>query len=288
MKYFLITTEHLETGLWFVEDEDYKTGVNYVAIVSFLTGVKILAFILMSNHVHFLVACNGRKDAEAFIAEFKKRYSFYLSRKRGIRELLRDNPVDIREVFIGDESFERAVAYIQMNCVAANICLTPAEYPWGTGNCFFKLSPTSGRKLGALSARAKRVVLHTTEALPDQWILTDSGFIAPDSFVDINFTESIFRTPKRMNYFLLSSSKAKKQLLQKESSFPSFRDDVLSSASEDICRSLFQKRSITELTEEQKAVLIWHLKSRLGADVTQIARITRLDYSAIAKILEEF
>ena len=91
-----------------------------------------------------------------------------------------------------------------------------------------------------------------------------------------------------MNYFLMSSSKAKRQLLQKESSLPSFRDDVLSSASEDICRSLFLKRSITELTEEQKAVLIWHLKSRLGADVKQIARITRLDYSAIAKILEEF
>ena len=50
------------------DDEDFKTGMNYAATVAFLVGVNVLAFILMSNHVHFVLACSGEK-ARAFITE---------------------------------------------------------------------------------------------------------------------------------------------------------------------------------------------------------------------------
>ena len=62
MTFFLITTDHLEDRLWFRDDEDFKTGMNYAATVAFLLGVNVLAFILMSNHVHFVLACS---EAEA-------------------------------------------------------------------------------------------------------------------------------------------------------------------------------------------------------------------------------
>ena len=53
--YWLVTTEHLKKGLWFRDDEDYRVGMNYVAIASFVYGVMVLAFVLMSNHVHFVL-----------------------------------------------------------------------------------------------------------------------------------------------------------------------------------------------------------------------------------------
>lgn len=31
-KIFLLTTEHLEDGLWFRDEEDFKVAMNYVAI----------------------------------------------------------------------------------------------------------------------------------------------------------------------------------------------------------------------------------------------------------------
>ena len=56
-KIYLLTTGHLEDGLWFREDEDYRIGMNYAAIASFAYGVMVLAFVLMSNHVHFVLYC---------------------------------------------------------------------------------------------------------------------------------------------------------------------------------------------------------------------------------------
>ena len=71
MGFYFITTEHLDDRLWFKDDEDYKVGMNYVAVVSYKSGVIVVAFILMSNHVHFLIYCRNRKEAEDFINEYK-------------------------------------------------------------------------------------------------------------------------------------------------------------------------------------------------------------------------
>ena len=67
MKYFFITTKHLENSVWFREEEDYKVGMNKVALVSGRLGIKIISFILMSNHVHYLISCTNREEAKQFI-----------------------------------------------------------------------------------------------------------------------------------------------------------------------------------------------------------------------------
>ena len=121
-KYYLVTTEHLEEALWFREDEDFVTGMNYVAIQAALTPrVIILVFILMSNHVHF-VLYGTKKEVEAFVNSFKSRYALYMRRKYGVKEFLRRNKLDIKEISKEEvEALERSLAYVQMNCVAANI-----------------------------------------------------------------------------------------------------------------------------------------------------------------------
>ena len=125
---YLVSTDHLEDQIWFRDDADFKVGMNYVALIAAMMGIRILAFVLMSNHVHFVLE-GTREEALAFITEFKRRYSKYVQRKYGIRELLRSNGVDIRPVGLEEESLERAIAYVQMNCVAANICVHPLQYP---------------------------------------------------------------------------------------------------------------------------------------------------------------
>ena len=52
----------------------------------------------------------------------KSRYSKYLNHKYGTAEFLRRNKVTIEEVSTLNEGLEKAIAYTQMNCVAANIC----------------------------------------------------------------------------------------------------------------------------------------------------------------------
>ena len=287
MTFFLITTDHLETRLWFLDDDDFKTGMNYVATVAFMFGVRIIAFILMSNHVHFVLECT-RELALRFITEFKRLYSRYLNQRHGTKELLRGNGVDIQELRLGDESLERAIAYVQMNCVAANICLEPAAYPWGTGRTFFQVSAKRGQCLGALSARRKNKLLHSKMILPAGWMLGEDSYILPESYVPVRFVESLFRTPRRMQYFLQSSSKAKRVLDRIEKDLPAFRDQVILAAIPDLCHSLFQKRSIEELDIQQRTELARQIRYRFSADIHQIARVSGIPYQQIAILLESF
>ncbi|MBR5075516.1 MAG: hypothetical protein IKX28_00690 [Bacteroidales bacterium] len=287
MTFFLITTDHLETRLWFRDDEDFKTAMNYVAIVAYALGIDILAFILMSNHVHFILSC-FEEEARRFITEFKRLFSHYLSRKYQTREQLRENGVDIQPLVLGDESLERAIAYVQMNCVAANVCINSADYPWGTGNCFFRAAPDKGRRLGDISRRAQVRLLHSKQELPSGWVLGEEGYILPGSYVNIGFVESLFRSPKRMNFFLQNSSKAKQRLALREMDLPSFRDQIILPAISDLCQSLFHKREIKELDEEQLPALIAQIRRRFNADAKQIARVTGIPYQEIARMLQAF
>ena len=153
IEFYLVTSDHLTESIWFRDDQDFKVGMNQVAIISISTDIKVLAFILMSNHVHLVLQCTEEK-AEWFINELKRRYSEYLSRRYGTRDHLRLNDADIRQVFIEDESLERAIAYTIMNSVAANICLTASDYPWSSAGAYFKVTSSKGVRIGNMSKRS--------------------------------------------------------------------------------------------------------------------------------------
>ena len=287
MTFFLITTAHLETRLWFRDDEDFKTGMNQVAAIAFSVGVQVLAFILMSNHVHFILEGSEEK-VMSFITEFKRVYSRYLNHKYGSRETLRRNGTDIQALTLGDESLERAIAYVQMNCVAANICMHPSAYPWGTGSVFFQQVPVKGRTVASFSERARFRLLHCKMTLPPGWIIGDDGYILPESYVSVRFVESLFRTPKRMNYFLQNSSKAKRVISRLDEKLPSFRDQVIVTVLPDMCFSMFKESDWSKLDRQQQAVLVDQVRRRFDADVNQIARVTGIQYQEIVKILQDF
>ena len=284
-EYWLVTTEHLKEGLWFRDDDDYKVGMNYVAVLSFILGVTVLSFVLMSNHVHFVLYCT-EAEAKEFIDAFKKLCSKYLSKKYGIKEPLRRNKVDIQRVSPEDESFHWAVAYVEMNPVAANICLHPSAYRWGTGGSFFRTAPPKARSLGTLSLNAARKLLHSKQILPADWLVGEDGYILPESYVPVALVESIFRTPKRMNFFLQNSSKAKRRREFQGNDLPSFRDQVLYAAIPDLCQSLFGRSSASELDTKQRTELVRQLRRRFSADIHQIVRVTSFSMEEVARFLD--
>ena len=283
---FLLSTEHLEEGLWFREEIDFKVAMNYIAIqAAQCPGVVILAFILMSNHVHFVLK-GEREEVIAFINQFKHRYSMYYRQKYGISEFLRGNNLDVKDVCADNEGLEKAIAYVQMNSVAANICSFAGQYPWGTGSVFFDVSKATGRRLGDLSGREKERLLRTNYSnLPSDWIIGEDGYILPSSYVNTKYVEALFRTPKRMNFFLNHSSKAKKQL-EGETNLPAFRDQIILAALPDLCRSLFQKATVLELAIDELSELAKQIRFRFSADANQIARVCGVSYSEAARLLD--
>ena len=284
---YLLTTEHLENCLWFRDEIDFKVAMNYVAIqAACCPEVDVLAFILMSNHVHFVV--NGEEDAVVyFITQFKRRYSAYYRSEYGVREFLRRNAVDVKLIPNDGDAFERAIAYVQMNCVAANICAHPSQYQWGTGNSFFTTMPKSGRVLKDFSDRArKRMLRSDCTCLPGNWVMCEEGFVLPQSYILTPIVESIFRTPKRMNYFLNNSSKAKKRFETDDDNLPSFRDQTILGALPDLCQSMFHKHSFYELSETERIELVRQIRFRFSSDANQVARVCGITYPVAAALLD--
>lgn len=279
--FYLVTTAHLANRLWFKDEDDFKVGMNYVAVLASSLYVDIMAFVLMSNHVHF-VLYSEKGQAGAFINQFKRKYAQFFSWKYQSKELLRSNGVDIQEIFIGDESFERSVAYVQMNPVGANICIDPSGYPWGTGALFFREEPLYGKRVEELSGKALKRLLHSHCSLPGDYRIDQRGFVSPASYVRIAFVESVFRSAKRMNYFLKSSSKAKRL-----SEAPSFNDQLIVAGIQSLCISLFQNGSFMELTPPQQSEVLKQIRYRFSADPNQIARVSGLSYDEVCQRLED-
>ena len=286
MVFYFVTTDHLEINLWFRDEQDFKACMNSVAIVSFLCGVNILAFILMSNHVHFVLECTY-DEAVRFITALKKRHAQYLSGRYGVRKPFRRNGVDIREVSPQDESLERSIAYVQMNSVAANICANPFDYQWGTGNTFFRNTAQTGQRLDGMSMRAVERCVSGRTKLPGDYLMRPDGYIDPCSYVKVSFVEAVFRTPKRYLMFLNGSSKAKKTL-SSERSIPVFRDHVLIPAVKEIVYSLYRAQSIKELDYEKQAEVIRQIRRRFSADIHQISRVTGIGMDQVTHLLEDF
>lgn len=281
MKFYFISTQHLEQRLWFKDIQDFKVGMNYVAAATAVTGVNILAFILMSNHVHFLLQCS-REDAERFINLFKTLYGRYYRKKYGGEKLLKHNDVDIQEISSSNEGLERTIAYILQNSVAARVCLYCSDYPWGSGACFFSMRSVPSFKVCEMSARARNKLLKSKVEVPGTWLVCNDGYILPESYICKSFVESLFRSPSRMDYFLKNSSKARRAL---EQNVPSFRDQVLSEAAKDLAFSLFHKQ-FDAMTGAEKSDYLKGLRWRFSADINQICRVLNLSYEEASKLLD--
>lgn len=278
--FWLVTTAHLENRLWFKDESDFKYAMNLVAVLSVNFPGRIISFALMSNHVHFVLQCT-REQALEFMNRFKGMYSRYCTMKYGEKEMLRNNDVDIRELSLDDESFERAVAYVQMNPPAANICLEPSGYPWGTGGTFFNQNKPIYTKAGSLGVRALRVLTRSRLPVPEKYLIDERGFIVPDSYVPIEFVEKVYGTPGRMQYFLRTSSKAKRL---KEG--PSFKDQLVAEGLKNLCVSLFQVPGISQLEDSGKSEVLRQLRYRFSSDPNQLARVCGLQYKEVCRLLE--
>lgn len=55
--FYHVCTDGLEQVTLLKDEEDFKTAWNYIALIAWHIGVEVVAFILMSNHMHQILAC---------------------------------------------------------------------------------------------------------------------------------------------------------------------------------------------------------------------------------------
>ena len=279
--YFHICTDGRALPWMFQDERDFIAGINRIGICSLRTGVKVIAYVLMDNHVHFVLR-GTMPQCKKFITLYKQLTGTWIYVKYGKNDFLRMLPTNIL-LLETEERLLNTIAYIDRNPVIAGYRYLATEYLWGSARYVFKESKENPgiRPLSELSSRSLRMLLSTRVPLPGDWRIDNKGMLCPDSFIDISVIESCFKTPARYSYFL---SKKLEGIVEQEveSSQKIFVPDV---ELREIVRKMisqdFGKDSISELDVNARLSIARKLRYRYASTIKQISRMVHLDRTVL-------
>ena len=280
---FHVYTKGLEDRELFRDREDFIAGMNILAVTCFSCKVKLLAFVLMTNHVHFVL--KGRKDvADRFIWLYKNLLSRYLRKRYGEVKFLHRLRTSVDYVEMTDENLKRLIAYVLNNPVKAGINCVAYGYEWSSARCYFNMidDMSESTKVSEFSVRELRKILHSCFKLPAFCRISSSGYVIPHSYIDTEAVEHLFGRATSFEYFLSTSLSIRKGVTENLS----FSDAVLTSALKEILDIKYGVSSFTDLNDFLKKNLLKDMKSRFTASSKQLARVIGLSVSDVIRYLQ--
>ena len=282
--FYHVSSQGLEKNDIFKTHQDFIQGVNDIAICVLGFDVIILAFCLMSNHFHF-VLYGTLEQCRMFAEAYKRMCAIRMRNIAGdVKGLI---AVEIQiDNLDSQEYLENAIAYVLRNPLAAGLLIMPFHYPWSSIQTYFRgdLKPV-GKRLGDLSVRAKRHILHSRQNVPDTYIVDEQGMISPSCFVDTSKVEEIFRHPARLMMGIARKVEMDVEVRLGLQNSIGITDQELLTQMNELVKLEFGKNSFYGLSIEDRLKLCSLLKRNFGAGAKQIARVTRLSPEIVAKIV---
>lgn len=280
MRYYHVYTKGLEDSMIYRSHDDYVAGMNLLAVTHFKSGVTLLAFVLMSNHFHF-VLYGSKEVALKFINLYKKLISRYIMNKYGESAFLRRVLTSCDEISLADEGVKKVIAYVLDNPVKAGICSLPYMYKWGSISCYYNSSSVDLMSSEIPGRRRMRRILHSNIDLPSEYKFSTGGYIDPISYVDSRMVERIFVRAKSFEYFLSTSASSR----QSRKDVIVFSDSLMVNVLDELLKNKYC--SVIELMDEtMKRSLLLDLRKYFNASSKQLARITGLPLKTVLTLLQ--
>lgn len=281
--YYHVCTDGNALAWMFKDTEDFIAGVNRIGICAFETCIQIIAFILMDNHVHFVLYGTLPKCKE-FITRYKTLTGKWISSKYQLKEYLKHLPSE----FILIESEEQlldTIAYIDRNSIVAGGRYLPSEYPWGSARYMFRERRIPcGRHISEMSKKEVHESLNTWSTLPEDWMVDDQGMLIPERcFINIDFIEGLFRSPTRYLYHLSRKLEGKIEMQQGIRAFTP--DKELRPVTEELAKKLFGKSKVKDLDFNSKILLARKLRYDYASTPKQISRMLSMDSEILSKFI---
>lgn len=283
--YFHICTDGRKLPWLFQDESDFIAGINRIAVCYLKTGVVVIAFVLMDNHVHFVLYGTILKCKE-FIKLYKRLTGMWILQKYGISDYLRLLPTEIIKIE-NEESLLNTVAYLDRNPLMAGYKYMHGEYPWGSSKYVFREISSAGlsrdgfRPLSSLTRRKQREVLNSKVIFPESWLINDSGMIHPLSFLCVSKLESYYKSPIRYSYFLAKKQEGIVEQELEHSQKLFIPDRELRPIVTEMARSNFEGRNIMQLNVSERLFIAKHLRRNYASTIKQISRMVHLDPSAL-------
>ena len=279
--YYHCASKGLEDNVLFASREQFVSGMNRVGICRILIPeVIIFAFVLMDNHVHFILY-GTLEDCNRFMAQYKRLTCISVSQDNG-RKL---EGFEFNSWLIPNkEKLIEKICYVLRNPFVAGMGVMPTSYIWGSGPLMF--NPESSRAfhpLGNTSIYSRRKNFSTTVDIPSDWLVDDKWMLWPGNYVDLIRAESHFGCAAKLLYELC---KKNEDLINQEmyGSSISLHDNDVLSILERNAEDLFGNKCLDYLDVEQRLDLIRAMKKQGTSDVKQLGRLLHLKYSELRRI----
>lgn len=283
MAYFHVYTKGLEENLLFRCQDDFVAGMNLLAVTVFGCDVVMMAFVLMSNHFHFVLDAE-QEQAEEFVRLYKCYIARYLRFKYGDVKFLRRLKTSVVQIDDADEGLKRLIAYVLNNPVKAGINCVPQGYEWSSARCYFNDRDyrVDAVRLDDFSVRMLRNLLHSKKRLPNHWRMTSLGYVIPQSYVDSSAVERIYGRSRSFEFFLSRSMALRTNVNENVA----FSDTVVQAAMKELLDKKYGVADVADLDDFLMRSLLRDLKGRFSASAKQLARVVRVPVKDVLKCFE--
>ena len=280
-EFYHICTDGASLDWMFQDNSDFIAGVNRSAVCAILSGVKLFSFVLMDNHVHFVVR-GSMPSCKDFIVRFKNLTGRYIFARYKIKGYLRSIPTEIIRISTPDRLLA-TLAYLDRNPMVAGWRRMPDEYPWGIARFLFRAPADTVRfrRLDSFSRHEQCLLLGTHQEMPQDWLIDENGMLDPRYFVDIASLEKIYRTPGRYLYFLSKKLEGDVERYFSENAKPFVQDKELRVVVGKLASELFGEADLRMLSVNSRLKLARKLRYEYGSSVKQISRMLHLDVEVL-------
>ena len=125
-----ITQRGNRRGDVFFNDDDYRAYLDLIAGAARRAGTRIVSYVLMPNHVHFLMIPAHEDGLRATFAEAHRRYTARVhARERWTGHLWQGR---FSSTAMDGRHFLAAVPYVALNPVRAGLTERAADWPWSS------------------------------------------------------------------------------------------------------------------------------------------------------------
>ena len=198
---FHVYSDGTRLSVLFDTDEDKVHAMNLFPLLAYRFGIRIFCVEVMDTHFHLVV--HGRQEKVGKMAgEIKRLLSRYF-RSTGRPHFVKDG-IHIGIDSIPDEvKLMGKIIYVFRNNLDAGGRLLPEDYRWGIGaTLFHRRDASKYSKVGDLGIRERERLFRTRIRIPDGWLYDDAGMLVPFSYIDVDYVERLFTSPKRYIAFL--------------------------------------------------------------------------------------
>ncbi len=272
--YYHVCTDGHSLEWIFKDDLDFIAGVNRIGICKLKSKVGIISFVLMDNHVHFILK-GSMPSCKDFITRYKALTGKWISSRYNIQKHLKHLPTQIIHI-TSEEQLIETIAYLDRNPIVAGYKCIPSEYPWGSAKHLFKYRDSiNDKSVAECGARGIRESLKTRVRIPKEWTMNNDGMIDPRHFLEIEEAENRFKSPIRYIYYLSKKLEGKIELEIGTKSF--IPDKELRDIVAKLVEEAFEGRTIKDLDFNSRIIIGRKLRYEYAASVKQISRMVHLD-----------